>query len=234
MSHLRTLLALGEIRGAVDALARLLDAGPAQGVDAIAVVGDLGSAWSKPDHYRSIFKALGETEVPTFWVPGKTDAPLRDYLPEAFNMEIAFPSLNAVHGTFAVGPGDVFFAGVGGEILDDPHTVKVEEASLRYPAREVEYRLKVFRGLEDRQKVFLFTTPPAHKGTAAPGSQVLAELIKTHRPRVAVVAGEQPAEERLGTTLVVCPGRLDQGRYAIVDFSHLSVELAEAIAQAPV
>ncbi|MGZ4402311.1 MAG: hypothetical protein ACXVRI_05620, partial [Gaiellaceae bacterium] len=82
---------------------------------------------------------------------------------------------------------------------------------------EAEYRLRVVEEFDGYAKVFLFATQPAHKGRGSPGSRVLAELIKTHNPRVAVVAGERTDEMLLGKTLVVCPGRVDRGDYALID-----------------
>ena len=82
---------------------------------------------------------------------------------------------------------------------------RLEGERLRYPAWEVEYRLKTIGELKDYEKVFLFATQPAHKGLHAAGSETLAELINTYRPQLAVVAGNGVAETRLGRTLVVCP-----------------------------
>jgi uncharacterized protein len=215
--RIRMLLALGAIGGEIDSLETVLDGLLGLGADAAAVVGDLGAPWSKWNAYRGIFKALGSTGKPAFWVPGPTDAPMGKYLLESYNLEIAFPQLHGVHGSVAVGPGPVLFAGMGGEIVDDPKTVRIEEARLRYPGWEAEYRLKLVAEFKDYMKVFLFTTPPAHKGACTPGSRVIAELIKTHNPRIAVVSGDQPGEMLLGKTLVVCPGRLDRGDYALID-----------------
>jgi Icc-related predicted phosphoesterase len=218
-----TLLTIGPVRGDVASLERVL-AQPDASSDAIAVVGDLGTPWSKRETYRAIFATLGHTGRPTFWIPGSIDAPLGDHLREATSMEIAFPLLRGVHGTFALGPGPVVFTGMGGEIRDDPDTIRDESALLRYPAWEVEYRLKVLHELKTHPIVFLHTTAPAHKGLDLPGSDVLAELIKTWNPRVAVIAHDEPSEVQLGTTLVVCPGRLDRGNYAVVDLHARSVE----------
>ncbi|MGZ4317303.1 MAG: heat-stable protein [Gaiellaceae bacterium] len=219
--HLRTLLALGAIGGKLDSLEAVLDGLAGLGADAAAIVGDLGAPWSDWATYRGIFKALGSTGKPTFWVPGPTDAPVRKYLLESYNMEVAYPHLHGVHGSLALGPGSVLFAGIGGEIVDDPSTIRMEEALLRYPGWEAEYRLRMVGEFDGYAKVFLFTTPPAHKGLGTPGSQVLAQLIKTYNPRVAVVAGERPNESRLGKTFVVCPGRLDRGDYALIDLGAL-------------
>jgi Icc-related predicted phosphoesterase len=163
-----------------------------------------------------------------------TDAPLRDSLRESFNMEIAYPHLPGVHGTVALAPGDVLFAGMGGEVSDDPETIREEEEFLRYPGWEVEYRLKVVREFDASEQVFLFTTPPAHKGLREPGSGALAELIKTYNPRVAVVGGAEPTQMELARTLVVCPGRLDKGHYAIVDLGARTVAPATLAPRAAV
>jgi Icc-related predicted phosphoesterase len=218
-----TLLTIGPVRDDVASLERVL-AHPDASSDAVAVVGDLGTPWSKRETYRAIFATLGHTGRPTFWIPGSIDAPLGDHLREASSMEIAFPLLRGVHGTYALGPGPVVFTGMGGEIRDDPDTIRDESALLRYPAWEVEYRLKVLHELKAHPMVFLHTTSPAHKGLDLPGSDVLAELIKTYNPRVAVVAHDEPSEVQLGKTLVISPGRLDRGNYALVDLHARSVE----------
>jgi uncharacterized protein len=226
--QIRKILAVGPIRGAVEPLKRLLgEELSGLGVDAVAVVGDLGVAWSKPDTYRAVFRALGEADTPTFWVPGPIDAPISEYLREASNMEVAFPHLRGVHGTASVADGQVLFAGMGGEIVDDPDTPRGEEAELRYPGWEAEYYLKVINEFAQPLRVLLFATRPAHKGLHEPGSEVVAELIKTYAPKVAIVAGEGAAEERLGTSLVVSPGRLDLGVYSVIDIHTGSVEVAE-------
>lgn len=219
-------LAISHVDGQVEELKRALDA--STDADAVAVIGDLGVEWgSRPATYREIFKTLGEAEKPTFWVPGRWDAPLRDYLKESYSMEVVYPCLHGVHGSFAYGPGAVLFAGFGGEIADDPDTLRAEEMMLRYPGWEAEYRLKMLDEVERRHTVMLFATPPEHKGLEREGSAVVAELVKTHRPTLVVVAGEEPGEEELGTALVVCPGRLADGQYALIDLSTNTTERRE-------
>ncbi|MGZ4357115.1 MAG: Hsp20 family protein [Gaiellaceae bacterium] len=227
--RLRRLLVLGEIRGRTDTLQRLLGRAFDANADAVAVVGDLGAPWSKPSVHRAIIRALGEAARPAFWVPGRWDGPLRDYLPEAMGMEVVFPCLRGIHGTAAFGAGDVLFAGMGGVIEDDPSTLQGEDVLIRYPGWEVERRLRVINALDAPQKVFLFATPPAHKGLHTPGSQVLAELIKTHSPKLVIVAGEHPSRELLGKTLVVCPGRAQIGAYALIDLTDLRVSFRRLV-----
>jgi uncharacterized protein len=223
--HFQKLLAVGGLNGEVEPLETLLGRIGEEPVDAVTVVGDLGAPWSKADTYRAVFKTLGHSGRSAFWIPGPNDAPLGDYLRESYNMEVAYPNLRGVHGTAVIGPDHVLFAGIGGEIADDPEVVRSEEALIRYPGWEAEYRLKVLDEFKDYLKVFLFATRPQHKGLHENGSEMLAELINTHRPRVVVTAGDEPEEERLGTSLVVSPGRLDRGSYALVDLHEATVEL---------
>jgi uncharacterized protein len=84
----------------------------------------------------------------------------------------------------------VLFAGLGGEISDDPNHSRDELERLSYPRWEAEYRLKLLRELEEHQMVLVFWTQPSHKGLGAPGSQLLAELVNSHRPRLVVRGGD--------------------------------------------
>lgn len=214
---IRTLLAISDPRGAVYRLAPLMKNRASLGFDALAIVGDLvNPEGDRAEEYRTWFEAVGASGVRTYWVPGPDDAPVETYLREARNMEVVFTNLRGVHGTCAL-HRHVLFAGMGGEIDDDPNTKRDERERLRYPAWEAEYRLKVAGDLDEYQQVFLFSTPPAHKGLKEPGSEVLAELVKTHRARVVVAAGATRGAEELGKTLVVSPGRLENGEYALID-----------------
>jgi Icc-related predicted phosphoesterase len=232
--HIQKVLAVGGLNGEVELLETLFEELSDEPVDAVTVVGDLGAPWSKAETYRTLFKALGRAGRPAFWIPGANDAPLGDYLRESYNMEIAYPKLRGVHATVAIGPDHVLFAGIGGDIVDHPETVRSEEALIRYPGWEAEYRLKVVGEFKDYAKVFMFATRPAHKGLHEPGSEVLAELVNTYRPRIVVTSGDEQSEERLGKSLIVSPGRLDQGSYALIDFHNSAVEFGTVAARAAV
>jgi Icc-related predicted phosphoesterase len=228
MRRVRRILAAAEPRGDVDLLSQLLGQVDQSGADAIALVGSLTGDGDKKA-YRALLKVLGQTRVQTFWVPGPKDAPIGAYLRESYNMETVFPFLHGVHGTLALSPDYVLFAGMGGQIVDDPDADREEQQALNYPGWEVEYRLKVCSAItHEYQKVFLFTTVPAHKGLQQSGSEVLAELIKTHSPRVAVIAGgDGVRHELLASTLLVFPGTLVRGEYAVVDLQDRTVEPAK-------
>lgn len=224
-------LCVGDPRGDGAAIERLLDVAGEQDVQAIAIVGDISSGGDK-DSYRTVFKTLGSAGRPTFWVPGPNDAPIDRYLREAHNMEIVFPFLHGVHGTVAFADGHVLFAGIGGEIDDDPEAARDEQERLRYPRWEAEYRLKLIRELDEHQIVMAFWNPPAHKGAGTPGSEAVAELIATYRPRLVVCSGEA-GSELIGRSLIVAPGSLaDGGHYAIADLHAQEVELGTILATA--
>jgi Icc-related predicted phosphoesterase len=222
---------MAEPRGSEEALERLLEVAGASDVQALALVGDLSDGEHKAESYRSLFKVLGRARLPAYWVPGPGDAPVHDYLREAQNVEISFPFLHGVHGTAAFAPGYVLFAGVGGDISDDPDGERVELERLRYPRWEPEYRLKLLRELKDYELVLLFSTPPAHKGHGTGGSEVLAELVNTYSPRLVVCGGER-GSELLGRSLVVAPGSLADGHYAIADLRSHEVQLEQLAAAA--
>jgi uncharacterized protein len=195
-------------------------------VQAVAVVGDL-AAGGGPEAYRAVFRALGRARLPTFWVPGPSDAPVADYLREAHNAEIVHPDLHGIHGTAAFAPdGHLLFAGIGGTVDDDPDAPRDETGVLRYPRWEAEYRLKILRELGEHEPVLLFATPPAHKGQGSAGSEVLAELVGTYRARLVVCGGER-GTKMLGRTLVVAPGSLAAGHFAVADLQTSEIELHE-------
>jgi Icc-related predicted phosphoesterase len=231
MARLTRLVCAADPSGSTSAIAALVEAADHHDAQAIAVVGDLGARDDGPGGYRAVFRALAERGRPAFWVPGPGDAPLGSYLREAHNIEVVFPDVHGVHGTAAVAPGDVVVAGLGGEISDDPDDQRDEVDRLRYPRWEAEYRLKILRELPEHERVLLFHTHPAHKGLGTEGSEAVAELVGTFRPRLAVCGGER-ASEMLGRSLLVAPGSLRNGQYAVVDLQQREVELAE-LAAAP-
>lgn len=214
--------------GSAEAAERLVELTRSREADALAVVGGLGAGG--PEALRGVFRSLGSGERPTYWVPGPSDAPAADYLREAYNAEVAFPSLHGVHGTVAFSPDrHVIFAGLGGEVSDEPDEPREETERLRYPRWEAEYRLKLLRELDEHQVALLFWTAPLHKREDGFGSEAVAELALTYRARL-VVCGGPPQVRTLGRTLVVSPGSFGDGRYAMADLHTGEAELAQGTA----
>ncbi len=222
--HVSKILATSEPLGHLEEVERLAKKVADTDTEAIAVLGSLASKSATPRAYGKLFKMLAETGLPTFYIPGPEDVPIDEYLREAANIEIVYPSLRGVHGTFAIAPGYIVFTGLGGTVIDDPQMRREELETLRYPGWEVEYRLKFLEELKDYQKVFLFSTPPEHKGFHEPGSATLAALIKSYKPRLVLVNGKEPKRELLGTSLVVMPGSLAEGNFSIIDLHQHAVE----------
>src|SRR4051794_13585821 len=199
--------------------------------DVLALVGNLG-ALGQPDSLRSVFKALGRSGRRVYWTPGPDDAPIEHYLREAANIETVVPNLRGLHGGLAFTPdGHIVVAGFGGEVSDDPDAPRDEIQRLSYPRWEPEYRLKILNELDEHQFVLLFATPPAHDALGPGGSDVIFELIGTHRPRLAVCGGAQ-ATAMLGRSLVVCPGSLENGEYAVADINNHEVQFEHLTAGA--
>jgi Icc-related predicted phosphoesterase len=209
--------------GSGDVIERLLAVANDRSVDAIALVGDLSD---RENGFSDLFRALAGARRPVYWVPGAGDAPAHQYLREAHSIEVPFPLLHGVHGTAAFAPGQVLFAGIGGEISDDSHALRDEHGRLHYLGWEAEYRLKLLREFDYNVLVLLFWTPPAHKGRGLAGSEILAELVNTYRPRL-VVCGGARGVEMLGRSLIVAPGSLTRGEYAVADLHAQRAELAE-------
>jgi hypothetical protein len=164
-----------------------------------------------------VLTALGETKLPAFYIPGAEDAPFGEFLREAANIETVFPNIHGVHGTFAMAPGHEVVTGMGGTILDEITASRDETETLRYPGWEVEYRLKFLRELKDYPRVFLFTTFPEHKGLHEDGSAVVAEVIKTYKPHLALVGGREHKHEMIGTSLLIGLGSLAEGAFTVID-----------------
>jgi Icc-related predicted phosphoesterase len=224
--HVTRILCAAEPRGSAEAIRRLFEATADIDVHAVALVGELGAGDERAASYHAVFRALGDAGHRAFWVPGPEDAPVESYLREAQNLEIVFPFLHGVHGTLAFASGQVVFSGLGGEISDDPGAPRDEHDRLRYPRWEPEYRLKLLLEFPEREYVLLFATPPEHKGLGVHGSDAVAELVNTHRPRLVVCGGER-GNVTIGRSLVVAPGSLADGFYAVADLHAKTVELEE-------
>jgi Icc-related predicted phosphoesterase len=228
-THVTQVLCAADPGGSEEAIARLLQAASDRPVHLILIAGDLGGGDDERGRYRKVFRALGRSRIPTYWVPGPGDAPVADYLREAANVETILPFLRGVHGTAAIVPGGHFaVAGIGGEIDDDPDAPREETDRLRYPRWEAEYRMKILSELGELEHVLLFATPPAHKGLDVPGSETVAELVATYRARLAVVGGPRTSE-MLGRSMVVAPGSLTEGQYAIADLQSHEVQMRELV-----
>jgi Icc-related predicted phosphoesterase len=220
------ILCVADPRGSADAVEHLLTGAPDLGIGAVVLIGDVGVSPDRADSYRRVLYALATGDCPAFWVPGPGDAPIEETLREAHGAEVVLPSLRCIHGTVAYAPGPVVFAGLGGEISDAPGAAREELTRLRYPRWEPEHRLRLLRDLKPHELVLAFATPPAHKGLGDGGSDVVAEMVGSYVPRIAVCGGPR-GSATLGRSLVVAPGSLADGHYAVADLQARRAELSQ-------
>ncbi len=170
--------------------------------------------------YELFFKGMGELKVPVFYIPGKFDAPIDRYLREAFNYELVYPHIRNIHKSFSFYRNHYELVGFGGEISEK---TREERFLLQYPRWEVEYHLKIIRDLRPMELIMVFYTPPYGgkldlKEGRHTGSEVVEDFIKTYDPTFAFVgSGSEQGEEIIGTTHVVNPGALREGRYALLN-----------------
>ncbi len=170
------------------------------------------------------FQSLDRLGVPVFIVPGRNDAPERFFLQAAFNSEIVEKHIHLVHRSFApLGRGFVV-AGFGGEVTA---TDRDHEFFLRYPGWEAQFSLDFLRHLE-QVKLFVAHTAPATPFEGehqANGHEAIRHIIKTYNPYLAVCSrpGGEKGKVVVGSTLVVSPGHLANGDYAIIDVEEKSV-----------
>ena len=123
-------------------------------------------------------------------------------------------------------------AGLGGEIRDDPETPTEKTHRLSYARWEAEYRLGALREFAEHELVLLLSTQPGHKGLRGSGSEAVAELIGTYRPRLVVCGGER-GTQMLGRSVIVAPGPLHEGHYAVANLHTSEARLQELPAAVP-
>ena len=239
------ILALSDLHGNMETLRKVREVAPGA-LDAIVFTGDIvkgnarGDEWleakaqgRQPDRgraaierergedaslYGEFFDFMGEWGVPTYLVPGNMDAPRRKYF-ETLLQEPAGPDMVfCVHGSPAF-LGGMLIAGAGGEIVERGGE---DFFVLQVPRWEAEYLMYCVRHFEER-KIFLFHTPPVgaldldkdqHKG-----SRVVNDLIGTYEPWLVFCghAHNSRGSERIGESVVINPGSLKGGCFALVD-----------------
>ncbi|NLI98486.1 hypothetical protein GX441_07500 [bacterium] len=166
--------------------------------------------------YREFFINLTGFGVPVVFVPGHQDAPVSRLL----EMAEGFSNVYNVHGKPFKYSGYTF-AGLGGGI----GPVDCDEVVYCSSEKKASKILPADWCSDPEHSILLAHTPPqsrmtldAGKNTHS-GSRVINELIETCKPAFCL-AGDvtgSPGQDMLGSTLVVNPGSMFKGRYALVD-----------------
>ena len=177
--------------------------------------------------YAEFYQALRSAPFRIFAVPGNMDAPEGRYLRAALADAGKDSLVEVVHRSLTrLGP--YVISGVGGEMTEAD---REEFFILRYPRWEADHCFRLFEYVQG-ERIMVLHTPPVgevvdrddgrHKGC-----QVVNDLINTWRPALAVCghAHDAAGYEMMGDSLVVNPGALKGGHYAVVDIERRDVEL---------
>ncbi len=184
--------------------------------------------------YEAFYDELGELDVPVFVVPGLLDAPKRLYYQATLNHEVVAPNIYMVHRSFALPlqRRNLVVAGFGGGISDDPHLWELDMVQL-YPSWLLEFGLDYLRHFE-QDPMLVFHIPPTHGNLDLHngeriGHRIIDHVIKTYRPRYAFVGAARDGQgtTTIGSTLVINPGWLKDGKYATLDIRSDEVEFGQ-------
>ncbi len=174
--------------------------------------------------YEAFFDTLGQVDIPIFVVPGELDAPKRLYYQAALNHEIIEPNVFMVHRSFSPALENYNFAvaGFGGRIANNGEELEIELAQI-YPDWLPIFALDYVRHF-DQEPILIFHNPPKwgeldQHGDQHIGHAAIDHVIKTYHPKYAFVGAARDGQgtTRIGTTLVINPGWLKDGHYAILD-----------------
>lgn len=245
------ILVLGTIYGKLDRLAAALRHAEHAKIDAIVVLGNIvdgalrqhtaAAQWAhtmlKAEvHDRAVYNdvvaLLGARSVPVFVIPGQHDRAFGE-LKAAIAAHRGAAPMHLVHrSAAALRPREVV-AGFGGLITSTPVTDQQVFGAPAWEARMAFDQLNrsdpLFGAAE--RHVFLFATPPRgrvidqHAGERV-GLESINLLLRRYRPRLLCCGG--PADGRGSETidgaLVVNPGAVSSGSYALVDLDTLAVQ----------
>lgn len=176
--------------------------------------------------YRTFYKCTGETEAPFVFIPGNLDAPLQQYM-QVFNaVSKRYKNLNQVHNSFIPLKEDYVLAGFGGEITEGERD---DISLIKFARWQFEFGLGFLKHFP-KKKILLFHTPPISNldldGQDHKGSQIVNEMIDSVQPDYVICGHAHKAggAQQIGRALVINPGALKDGNYAILDTLAAKVE----------
>jgi Icc-related predicted phosphoesterase len=179
--------------------------------------------------YEEFYGNLNELNIPVVTIPGNMDAPEERFFSQVLNFTLYSDNIHVVQENL-VKVKKYIVAGFGGEITESS---KETFFVLQYPRREVEFgirRVKFIKGT----KILLFHTPPVGdvvdiEGNTHRGTLVVNDIIKDIKPALVFCGHAHKAKgyEMISDTLVINPGALKKGNFAIVDTEKMKVELME-------
>ncbi len=170
--------------------------------------------------FRLFLKEVARFRGTVRVVPGHRDAPLTDYLRAALKDNSGSPNVGLVHQGFINAGRDFVLVGFGGDITEDERETELVN---RFPEWELAYHLQVLQQLP-QDPILLTHYPPLAEtvdleGGEHVGSPLLRELIEQHRPAYVFCGHAHGSQgvESVGRTVVINPGSLREGNYAILN-----------------
>lgn len=170
--------------------------------------------------YRRFLELLGALNLPSYIVPGHLDAPERSFLHASLNCGLVAPTVALVHRSFAPMGRRFLVAGLGGCLTTDKRETVW---TIEYPFWEAASSFNFLHRL-DHAHLLLFHTPPAGTNLDLDqgkhvGSPVVNALIKAYQPAIVCCGHARNGQGKtvLNNSLVVNPGPLAEGYYAVID-----------------
>jgi Icc-related predicted phosphoesterase len=183
--------------------------------------------------YANVFTLLGNLGVPVYLIPGEHDAPFTA-LAGALQAHWGTGRLILAHRAVHALPGGDAVAGFGGLLTPAPDDARLLLHFPDWMAQNAFENLAAFSSVfrEARRRIFLFAMPPRaghldlHRGTHT-GDSTLNTIIKTYKPNLVCCGGSDGTRgvEVIEGALVVRPGSLVEGAYAVVDLDRMQAQL---------
>jgi len=153
-------------------------------------------------------------------IPGHVDAPYNLFLEEILSRRHRYPHVLPIHHNFINTGRDFVLVGFGGEITEGDRD---DEVLVRFPRWELEYWLDAVNHLPQEPVLLTHIPPLAERIDLAEGEHVgnafLRRLIEELKPIYAFCGHAHAAQgmEEIGETMVINPGALTHGHYAILN-----------------
>ena len=172
------------------------------------------------DIYRRFLEEVARFRGTVRIVPGHRDAPLSAFLRVALKDAVVGSQVGLVHQSFINVGRDFVLVGFGGDITEDERETEVVNC---FPGWELSPFLEILEHLPQDPILLTHYPPLAETIDLADGvhvgSPLLREMIDRHRPAYVFCGHTHSSQgiEAIGRTVVVNPGSLALGNYAIVN-----------------
>jgi Icc-related predicted phosphoesterase len=177
------------------------------------------------EYLQQFLQTLADTHKVVYAVPGNTDAPEALYFKTVYNFANIYLNFRPIH-EMMYREENFMVAGFGGDLTLGEDN---RELMLQYSQTWVEFalrRLEFFPG----EKILMFHSPPVCRLDLSKGEHcgvlLINELIEKVTPKLVLCGKAQSGQGivKLDQTVVVNPGPLFEGHYAVIDYPSLSVQ----------